>query len=344
VGEANDDSGDEEQGEEDNFVEQVASDALEEKAVLAAAAEEGSDPCMLSQALQEHVQGQVQQVLQQALVNKGLQDFDLESAADGDPAALRKARNAKRKALEAEAAAKLVLPVAAPFDAMEAVQELKGDRIKACRRVQVRLRRPRCRPAMGQGAAPPWHLGRRHGVRLDGRGESRSGSAHAEPRRRCLLFRGNASLTARVYVRSPCYPLVEEEYKRTGDKLALCWARLVSAQKICPFVCALQTITGRGSSLELVRECQALTRKGELDADLEYARPTAAQINLAAREGGAHVLVTMFGKHNCPELEPARGKQTSTFNVMQLAQTLRLTYELEGMSWTYAAVASAVHK
>jgi hypothetical protein len=37
---ANDDSGDEEQGEEDHFVEQVASDALEEKAVLAAAARE----------------------------------------------------------------------------------------------------------------------------------------------------------------------------------------------------------------------------------------------------------------------------------------------------------------
>jgi hypothetical protein len=101
---ANDDSGDEEQGEEDHFVEQVASDALEEKAVLACAAEEGSDRCLLGQARQEQVQGHVQQVLQQALVSKGLQDFDLESAAEGDPAALRKARDkdAKRKALEAE--------------------------------------------------------------------------------------------------------------------------------------------------------------------------------------------------------------------------------------------------
>jgi hypothetical protein len=99
---ANDDSGDDEQGEEDHFVEQeqVASDALEEKAVMAAAAEEGSDPCLLSQALQEHVQGQVQQVLQQALVNKGLQGFDLESAAEGDPTALRKAKVAKRKRLK----------------------------------------------------------------------------------------------------------------------------------------------------------------------------------------------------------------------------------------------------
>jgi hypothetical protein len=87
---ANDDSGDEEQGEEDHLVEHVASDALEEKAVLAAAAEEGSDPCLLGQALEEHVQGQVQQVLRQAWVNKGLQDFDFESAADGDPPSLRK--------------------------------------------------------------------------------------------------------------------------------------------------------------------------------------------------------------------------------------------------------------
>jgi hypothetical protein len=126
---ANEDSGDEEQGEEDHFVELLASDALEEKAVLVAAAEEGSDPCLLSQAHQEHVQRQVQQVLQQALVNKGLQDFDLESAADADPAALRKARFAKRKVLEAEAAAKLVQPVAAPFDAMEAELELEGDGI-----------------------------------------------------------------------------------------------------------------------------------------------------------------------------------------------------------------------